>query len=129
MAERKSGAGAHLSGVLERATPHKPAPDPDGQDVPQGDDGPEPEVSTGRGRGATAKKARTVDARAAKRIRGRTIYLPDDLFERILVQAHRRGRTISEFVSHVLDRHVPNHITGRSGSADPDSAPPREGTQ
>jgi hypothetical protein len=43
------------------------------------------------------------------RIWGRTIYLPDDLFERILVQAHRRDRTISEYVTGILERQVPDH--------------------
>jgi macrodomain Ter protein organizer (MatP/YcbG family) len=50
---------------------------------------------------AAAKKAK---------VRGRTIYLDDVLFERIMVAAHRRDRTISEFVSGLLDRHVPNHL-------------------
>jgi hypothetical protein len=40
---------------------------------------------------------------------GRTIYLHDDLFERILVQAHRRDKNISDYVSWLLDRHVPDH--------------------
>ena len=53
------------------------------------------------------------DARAAKRIKGRTIYLPDDLFERILVQAHRRDRTISEYVAGILERQVPDYRTAR----------------
>jgi hypothetical protein len=56
-----------------------------------------------KGRGTTTKKT------IGKRIRGRTIYLPDDLFERILVQAHRRDRTISEYVAGILDRQVPDH--------------------
>jgi hypothetical protein len=56
-----------------------------------------------KGRGAATKKT------IGKRIRGRTIYLPDDLFERILVQAHRRDRTISEYVAGILDRQVPDH--------------------
>jgi hypothetical protein len=31
------------------------------------------------------------------------------LFERILVQAHRRDRTISESVAGILERQVPDH--------------------
>ena len=57
------------------------------------------------------------DARAAKRIKGRTIYLPDDLFERILVQAHRRDRTISEYVTAILERQVPDHRIARADLA------------
>ena len=74
-----------------------------------------------RGRGAVPRKAKTADARAAKRIKGRTIYIPDDLFERIIVQAHRRNRTISEYVVSILDRQVPDHRVIRgaeSSSAD-----------
>jgi hypothetical protein len=107
---------------LGRATPPKPAPDADGQDVPHGDDSAEPEVSTGKGRGSAARKAaRTTDARAARRIKGRTIYLPDDLFERILVQAHRRNRTISEYVAGILDRQVPDHRVVRADAVDADA--------
>jgi hypothetical protein len=60
-------------------------------------------ASPTKGRGAATKKT------TGKRIRGRTIYLPDDLFERILVQAHRRDRTISEYVTGILERQVPDH--------------------
>ncbi len=70
--------------------------------------------ATSRGRGVAPKKPRAVDARTAKRIRGRTIYLPDDLFERILVQAHRRDRTISEYVAGILERQVPDHRIARA---------------
>ena len=76
----------------------------------------EPAASS-RGRGATPRRARAADARAARRIRGRTIYLPDDLFERILVQAHRRDRTISEYVAGILERQVPDHRVARVESA------------
>jgi hypothetical protein len=60
------------------------------------------------------KKARAADVRAAKRVKGRTIYLHDDLFERVIVQAHRRGKTISEYVSAVLERQVPDHRVVRA---------------
>ena len=117
--ERRSGAGAHLAGVLERSTPPRPTPDPEPADAPTDDEAPdpEPEPTAGRGRGAASRKAaatRAVDARAARKIKGRTIYLPDDLFERILVQAHRRNRTISEYVAGILDRQVPDHRTVRA---------------
>ena len=85
--------------------------------MPTADDAPEPEPSAGRGRGAQPRKPavpRAADARAARKIKGRTIYLPDDLFERILVQAHRRNRTISEYVAAILDRQVPDHRVVRA---------------
>lgn len=53
----------------------------------------------------------------AKRIKGRTVYIPDDLFERIIVQAHRRDVTISDYVCLLLERHVPDHRVVRSGVA------------
>ena len=121
MAERKTGAGPRLSGVLERSTPPSgpPATDPEGFEPgvpPVEPDDVEPSPAA-RGRGATPKKSRAGDARAAKRIRGRTIYLPDDLFERILVQAHRRDRTISEYVTAILERQVPDHRIVRADLA------------
>jgi hypothetical protein len=62
-----------------------------------------------KGRGGTPRKSRTLEARAARRVKGRTIYLNDDLFERLLVQSHRRGMTISDYVASILDRTVPDH--------------------
>src|SRR4051794_16588204 len=125
MAERRTGAGAHLSGVLERSTPPKavaPAEAEDGEPpVAELADG-EP-IGSGKGRGARAadrepsRKPPTA-ARAAKKIKGRTISLDDSLFERILVQAHRRDKTISEYVSAILERQVPDHRTIRTDSAD-----------
>jgi hypothetical protein len=123
MAERRSGAGSHLSGVLERSTPHKSLADPEGPDVPPADDATESEAPAGRGRGGPSRKAtRAPESRAARKIKGRTIYIPDDLFERILVQAHRRNRTISEYVAAILDRQVPDHRVVRAEPADPDAA-------
>lgn len=82
------GGVTRRSGVLERSAPHS---------LPVAID---PERL-----GASAR---------AKRIRGRTIYLPDDLFERILVQAHRRDRTIREYVAGILERQVPDHRIARA---------------
>lgn len=117
MAERRSGAGPRLSGVLERSTPPStpPAIEPEGPEAPPPADPGDVEPSpSSRGRGAAPKKSRAIDARAARRIKGRTIYLPDDLFERILVQAHRRDRTISEYVTGILERQVPDYRTTRA---------------
>lgn len=97
--------------------PPEPAPT-----NPSDDPAPTPEAAerdqdqaeaTPRGRGGTARKSRTLAARAARRIKGRTIYMADDLFERLLVQSHRRGVTISDYVSSILDRSVPDHLGGR----------------
>lgn len=80
--------------------------------VAGGDDAPEVEPEpTGKGRGVRADRKAPPPARAARKIKGRTIYLADDLFERILVQAHRRDRTISEYVAMILERQVPDHRT------------------
>jgi len=122
--ERRSGAGSHLAGVLERSTPPRPAPDPEGPDATPADDAPEAEPVAGRGRGPATKKAtatKGADVRAAKKIKGRTIYLLDDLFERILVQAHRKNRTISEYVAAILDRQVPDHRVVRAEPAGQDA--------
>jgi hypothetical protein len=53
-------------------------------------------------------------------MKGRTIYLPDDLFERVVVQSLRRGRTISEHVQAILERQVPDHRTIQA--VEPDEA-------
>jgi hypothetical protein len=95
-----------------------PPDDDQDQDAGSVDQGPEPvqdqdqaEVTPQRSRGGNARKSRTLAARAAKRVKGRTVYLPDDLFERILVQSHRRGLTISDYVTGILERSVPDHRT------------------
>ena len=90
-----------LSGVLERASQPRIEPPAD----------PEPAEILAKGRGASSapKPSRAPAARTAKRIKGRTIYIPDDLWERIIVQAHRRDVTISEYACLLLDRHVPDH--------------------
>lgn len=94
--------------MLERAP--QPRPEPAEEPEAQAQDaGP-------KGRGAARPKP-AAPARAAKRIKGRTVYIPDDLFERILVQAHRRDLTISDYVTMLLDRHVPDHRVVRAGSA------------
>jgi hypothetical protein len=58
MAERRGGAGPKLAEVLERSPPHNPTP-------------------------IIAPNTLRIDVRPDNRIKGRTIYLPDDLFERI----------------------------------------------
>jgi hypothetical protein len=94
---------------LERAPLESPPVDLEEAEVSGPVDRLDVEPMTTRGRGAVPRKAKTAEARATKRIKGRTIYIPDDLFERILVQAHRRNRTISEYVVSILDRQVPDY--------------------
>lgn len=65
----------------------------------------EPAEAPAKGRAPVAKAS----APKPKAMKGRTVYIPDDLFERILVQAHRKDRTISEYVCGLLERHVPDH--------------------
>jgi hypothetical protein len=74
-------------------------------------DGPPDAESTAatKGRGTVAKKS--------KLGAGRTIHLQDDLFERIMVHAHRRGKNISEYVAWILERQVPDLVPSKSKSA------------
>lgn len=102
--ERRNGAGALASGVLERQTPR------DESSVE--DAGEQGELSKGRGAARKPKSLPKAD------VKGRTIYLPETLFERIMVQAHRKHKTISEYVSAVLDRHVPDYRTTARGEVD-----------
>ena len=117
MARRRSGANPVLSGVLERPTPHSSpvAIGPEGLEGPVGRSGRRRAVRRRHGAGGRHRGDQQAgDGRTARRIRGRTIYLPDDLFERILVQAHRRDRTISEYVAGILERQVPDHRIARA---------------
>ena len=116
--DKRRGAGAHLGSILERQTPptvRPPAEDapPTGEPTTDADRKAEPddsgEPTTGRGRGGSRKGQSSLTARQAKKVKGRTIYLADDLFERIMFQAHRRELTISDYVASVLNRHVPDH--------------------
>ena len=80
-----------------------------------------PSRSPRRGAGGGAsRKPKGADPRTAKRIKGRTIYLSDNLFERILVQSYRRNRTSSDYVVSILERQVPDHriAWGTDPSAD-----------
>ena len=103
MAERKTGAGSHLSGVLERSQPPRP-------ELPVDLEASTAETGVrGRGVSPAPKVGRAPAARIARRTKGRTVYLSDDLFERILVQAHRKDLTISDYIASLLDRHVPDY--------------------
>jgi hypothetical protein len=99
--------------VLERSTPRDSAEPADPLDLEPSAPSAEPgddQAAEARGRGVTApKKGRAADAKPGKKPKARTIYLDDGLFERILVQSHRRDRTISEYVAGILDRQVPDH--------------------
>jgi hypothetical protein len=95
--------------VLERTTPHNPPESDDPDFSPTGETAASPDVEPAKGRGG--RKSQPPASRAAKKITGHTIYMPDDLFERIMVQAHRRKRTISEYVAAILERQVPDHRT------------------
>ena len=105
-AERRNGAGPRLSGILERgrSTPlnHQVEVEPDGP--PDGES-----TATTKSRGAATKKS--------KLGAGRTIHLQDDLFERIIVHAHRRGKNISEYVAWILERQVPDLVPSKSKAA------------
>jgi hypothetical protein len=100
-----------LSGVLEQSRPPKPDADLD-QDL-----APAEPTTKGRGASPAAKAARAPASRTAKRVKGRTVYLGDDLFERIIVQAHRKDVTISDYIAGLLERHVPDHRRIVSGPA------------
>jgi hypothetical protein len=99
-----------LGGVLERAAQPRPEP----PDVDEAD----PSPAKGRGVAPPAAKG-AKSARASKRVTGRTVYLSDDLYERIIVQAHRRRMTNSDYIASLLDRHVPDHRVIRSGGSAP----------
>jgi macrodomain Ter protein organizer (MatP/YcbG family) len=101
--------------VLERLTPHRPA------ETDESAESPEPETTRGRGVARADRKSGAA-GRARKDVKGRTIYLPESLFERIMVQAHRKGRTISEYVTAILERQVPDYRGARAETTGNDEA-------
>jgi hypothetical protein len=114
--ERKNGVGSLASGVLERLTPRS---------VELADEGsadPPAEVETTRGRGVARKSKASAGPSSRQDVKGRTIYLPESLFERIMVQAHRKKRTISEYVAGILERQVPDYRTAGRADAGDDAA-------
>jgi len=64
-------------------------------------------LAPAKGRGVGGSKAGRTGGVKAKKVKARTVYLPDDLFERVWIQAHRKGITISEYVTWALGRQVP----------------------
>jgi hypothetical protein len=102
--------------VLEQA--RRPRPEP----AAESDASPAPAEAEAEGRGvtppSTSPGGRT--AKRDKKVKGRTIYLHDDLWERLIVQAHRKDLTISEYVADRLDKVVPNH---RKVAVDPANVP------
>lgn len=123
--DRKAGIGSRFGGVLEQATappravepveaPDETLPIGSADPVEESAPVPVPRKRTGQG----GDRPTVQQARAAKRVKGHTVYLPDDLFERILVQSHRKGQTISEYISALLNRHVPDHLRGRVSGDD-----------
>lgn len=105
--------------MLERITPHEVPP-------PPAEDRDEAPAEAARGRGVAREPSRkgttSKTAKGGQAVKGRTIYLPETLFERIMVQAHRKGRTISEYVTAILERQVPDYRTVRAESSDTDAA-------
>jgi hypothetical protein len=97
-----------LSGVLERSPRDRPEPVVEPET-------PTEAAAKSRGAASTSKPPRAPASRSTKRIKGRTIYIADDLWERIIVQSHRRDLNISDYCCLLLDRHVPDHRVVRSG--------------
>ncbi len=79
---------------------------------------PPAEVEATRGRGVARKSKASAGPSTRQDVKGRTIYLPESLFERIMVQAHRKRKTISEYVSAILERQVPDYRTTTRGESE-----------
>jgi hypothetical protein len=99
-----------LGGVLERAPQPRTDSPSDVDDV---------EATPAKGKGAAPSSRAIRAARTSKRVKGRTVYLPDDLFERIIVHAHRKDVTISHYIEALLERHVPDHRVVRATTVGP----------
>jgi hypothetical protein len=103
------------SGVLERLTPRSVEPVDEGS-------AEQPAVEP-KGRGVARKGKAAPTSSSRQDVKGHTIYMHESLFERIMVQAHRKRKTISEYVAGILDRQVPDYRTaGRGDAGDTDAA-------
>jgi hypothetical protein len=107
MAEAKRGAGGHLEGVLEKKR-QRDRVDSEEPDAPA-----EAQPETGGTRKAQKITERQLEIKA-KKIKGRTVYAPYDLWERVIIQSNRRDLTISDYVCLILERHVPDDRAKRS---------------
>jgi hypothetical protein len=87
--------------VLEQARRPRPEPaaEPDASPI----------EAEAEGRGDASPSSGGKKPKRDKKVKGRTIYLHDDLWERLIVQAHRKNLTISDYVADRLERYVPNH--------------------
>jgi hypothetical protein len=90
---------------------------PDVEDPPA-DELEAPAPPARKGRGAPADRPTVQQARKGRGIKGHTVYLPNDLFERITVQALRKDKTISEYLTVLLRRYVPDHLKGPTAADD-----------
>lgn len=75
----------------------------------------------GRGAASPSTSAGARTGKRDKRVKGRTLYFHDDLWERLIVQAHRKDLTISDYAAFMLNKHVPNH---RKSTAEASIVPP-----
>jgi hypothetical protein len=105
--------------MMERPTPTPTPPEPEAEvdteavDVPPPEDAPGPEPAPAKGRGAAPAKGGRTGGVKGKRVRAHTVYLPEDLFERVWIQARRRGKTLSEYVTWALERQAAGPRAGR----------------
>lgn len=103
-----------MAGVLERAQPPDPEPGPELVESASGDD-LDVDASPSKGRGVSARGGRPGKVKAGGKVKPHAFYLPESLFERILVAAHRREKTLSEYVANILDKQVPAYRATRDG--------------
>jgi hypothetical protein len=120
MSDRRNGAGSKLTGLLEKSA------QPEQADEPGETESKTSHEVIDRGRGETPKKSKAMlaaEARAARKKEGRTIYIGDELYERITLWAGRKDKTISEYVVAILARQVPELPSGKGrASAETDAA-------
>jgi hypothetical protein len=102
----------------------EPAGVPETEDVPAevpapGDaveSEPRPAPAKGRGTGTGLAKGGRTGGVKGKQVRAHTIYLPQDLYQRVWLTADRKDMTLSEYVAWALDRQVPKYRLTADGS-------------
>jgi hypothetical protein len=90
-------------------TPPEPDPVPEPFEAGPGDDpqAAEPTQAPAKGRGAGLTKGGRTGGVKGKKVKARTVYFPNALYERIWVAANRRNQTVSDYLTQLLDRQVP----------------------
>jgi hypothetical protein len=108
MAERKSGL-AIPAGILQPTTPPEEPPAEEGQGGAR-DEGQDPRAAP-----KPARKSKIADKASSVEVKGRKLYLTEDIHFRLRMLAYQRSEKISKVALDVLDKALPKWDVNRIG--------------